>query len=260
MVKVACIQMDVEHCNKKTNIERALARADRALTMGAEIIVFPEVFSTGFCYEQMDKLAEKPPYPTIGQLVNFSQKNNCILIGSIVEELDAETKPYANLGFCIENGIIRGTYRKIHPFGEEKSHFTPGDSIHPIKLENICIGLEICYEIRFPEVARKLVLQGADLLVTIAQFPDPRGNHWRILGPARAVENQIPHVMCNRTGKDPTKSFPGSSMIIDALGNTLADSGRDECIIMADIDLSLAKELSSKIPVLDDRREDLYSN
>ena len=272
-MKVACVQMDVLHCNKQENLENALSMALEALIKGAEIIVFPEVFSTGFCYENFDHAAENLPSPTLENLACFSEANDCVLIGSIIEKTALEkevsdagisthynTTHYHNLGFCFESGTLAGTYRKTHPFKNENQYFSRGNSIEPISLkkQNLKIGLEICYELRFPEVARKLALSGSDLLVTTAAFPNPRSEHWKILTKARAIENQIPHIACNRTGSAPDCTYFGNSMIIDAWGKVKTDAGDKECVIVCDLDLSEKDEVRKAIPVFEDRRTELY--
>lgn len=254
--------MDVSHCSKQTNISKAISMAKDAISDGAKLIVLPEVFSTGFCYDNIEEVSERFPYPTIEALSNFSKEHDCILIGSIIgaEVDDKESPLYANLGFCIESGYLVGTYKKTHPFGMEKSYFSSGDTILPIKLKknDITIGLEICYELRFPEVARKLTIMGADILVTIAEFPDPKANQWKSLASSRAIENQIPHIACNRSGIDPYSSFFGGSLIIDAWGETKTEAGKDECIIVHDIDPDETKKIRRAVPLFEDRRLDLY--
>ena len=333
-MKVACVQMDVLHCRKQENLEKALYMALEAVRKGAEIIVFPEVFSTGFCYENFDHLAENLPSPTLENLACFSEANDCVLIGSVIQketeekqknteekQKEAEKKKndteekqrepekkkndthknnlaknknsfeekansfagkekempeskndlnselynsslYYNLGFCFDSGSLAGTYRKTHPFKNENQYFSRGNSLEPITLKkrNLKIGFEICYELRFPEVARKLVLAGSDLLVTAAAFPNPRSEHWKTLARARAIENQIPHIACNRIGAAPDCSYFGNSMIIDAWGEVKADAGNRECVIVYDLDLSGKDEIRKMIPVFEDRRTELYSN
>ncbi|WP_410507246.1 nitrilase-related carbon-nitrogen hydrolase [Methanosarcina hadiensis] len=300
-MKVACIQMDVLHCKKQENLEKALYMALEAVEKGAELIVFPEVFTTGFCYERLNQAAESLTSPVLENLACFSEANDCILLGSIIqkygrgeskekhsgekhsgEKYSEEKYPgngvndfsgnetrsqedknfalYYNLGFCFESGVLAGTYCKTHPFKKENSYFSKGSSIEPITLKkrNIKIGFEICYEIRFPEVARKLALSGSDLLVTTAAFPNPRSEHWKILAKARAIENQIPHIACNRTGSAPDCSYFGHSMIIDAWGEVKADAGSKECVIVHDLDTSGKDEIRKAIPVFEDRRTELY--
>lgn len=281
-MKVACIQMDVLHCRKQENLEKALHMALKAVRKGAELIVLPEVFSTGFCYEYFDHAAETLPSPLLENLACFSEANDCIIMGSVIEKVasedtsnsgapvdsknstisDSSNSPfYYNLGFCFESGTLAGSYRKTHPFKTENNYFSKGDSIEPISLkkQNLKIGFEICYELRFPEVARKLSLAGSDLLVTTAAFPNPRSEHWNILAKARAIENQIPHIACNRIGSAPDCSYFGNSMIIDAWGEVKADAGNKECVIVHDLDLSRKNEVRKMIPVFENRRIELYS-
>ncbi len=274
--------MDVLHCRKQENLEKALHMALKAVRKGAELIVLPEVFSTGFCYEYFDHAAETLPSPLLENLACFSEANDCIIMGSVIEKVasedtsnsgapvdsknstisDSSNSPfYYNLGFCFESGILAGSYRKTHPFKTENNYFSKGDSIEPISLkkQNLKIGFEICYELRFPEVARKLSLAGSDLLVTTAAFPNPRSEHWNILAKARAIENQIPHIACNRIGSAPDCSYFGNSMIIDAWGEVKADAGNKECVIVHDLDLSRKNEVRKMIPVFENRRIELYS-
>nr|WP_167880959.1 nitrilase-related carbon-nitrogen hydrolase [Methanococcoides sp. AM1] len=281
-MKAAAIQMDISHCKKQDNINKALMLSENAISNGAELIVLPEVFSTGFCYEDLDNAGESEPCPTIEQLRDFSRQNSCVVIGSIIqkngkeeeeeqemereEELEGKGKVerrknnFTNMGFCIENGELAGTYTKTHPFGKEKGYFTSGDQIEPIRLKSydLSIGLEICYEMRFPEIARKLAIAGSDILITIAEFPNPREYQWRSLATARSIENQIYHIACNRTGKDPSSTFFGATMILDPLGNVLADAKDKECFIIHDIDPKMMKDTRKAITVFDDRRPELY--
>ncbi|MCS3924171.1 nitrilase-related carbon-nitrogen hydrolase [Methanosalsum natronophilum] len=261
VIKVACIQMDISYCNKKNNLTNALCHAKSALDKGAKIIVFPEVFTTGFCYEKIEQVSENYPYNTIQQLIAFSRELECILIGSIIEKKYMNGKIYYyNLGFCIDTGEISGYYRKIHPFTEENKFFTGGNKINNLVTKNnsLTIGLEICYEVRFPEIARKMTLDGADILVTIAEFPNPRKDIWTTLVKARAIENQIPHIACNRIGQDPRKSYFGGSIIIDAEGKTVSQADDKETILIGDINLNETKNVRRKIPVFNDRRPQLY--
>ena len=260
-VKAACIQMDILHCEKEVNISKALLMAREALAKGADILVFPEVFSTGFCYEDMRNSAEPENGETVRKMCDFSREHQCILIFSLIEKKDIESGfNYYNLGLCIEDGEIAGTYRKTHPFKREKQYFSSGAEIHPIRLlkREITVGLQICYEIRFPEVARKLVLEGSDILVTIAEFPSPRGHIWKSLAIARSIENQIPHIACNRVGDDPYSSFFGGSIIIDAQGEVKTEACAMESVILAQIEFENTRKIRATIPVLEDRRPDLY--
>jgi predicted amidohydrolase len=257
-ITVACIQMDVRLCHTGENLLKAVSMAEQAISEGARLIILPEVFSTGFCYERMEASAETITGQTVSTLLDLSLKHDCVIVTSIIEKGSAGR--YHNLGLCIESGEITGKYRKTHPFKRERQYFSPGDEISPIRLRNhdLVIGLEICYELRFPEVARRLSLSGSDILITIAEFPNPRHNIWRTLAMARAIENQIPHIACNRTGESGETSFFGGSVIVSASGEILQEAGEEECILLQVIDTGETADVRDAITVFQDRREDLY--
>ena len=264
-ITVACIQMDVSLCSKDENLHKAVSMAEQAISKGAKLLVLPELFSTGFCYDDMEASAETITGLTVSVLQDLSRKHDCVIVTSILEkelsqDRGASAGRYYNLGIYIESGEITGTYRKTHPFKRERQYFSSGDNISPCRLRShdLIIGLEICYELRFPEVARKLSLCGSDILITIAQFPKPRHHVWRTLAIARAIENQIPHIACNRTGESGETSFFGGSMVVDASGQTLQEAGEDECILLHVIDTAETSKIREEITVFKDRREDIY--
>ncbi len=241
---VACIQLQIRLCKKDGNLGRALSMATEAVEKGAEILAFPELFLTGFCYSQ--DLSDHPPYSSLDPFRSFVREHGCTIVGSLVDGR-------LNRGFCLdENGI--GFREKIHPFGPEKEQFVGGKSISPIQTSKGKVGLEICYDLRFPEVARSLALSGADYLVTIAQFPASRGYHWQTLCRARAIENQIPHIACNGAGPE----FCGGSAILDSWGRPLAEAGSGEAMILAEIDLEDRDRVRKEIPALEDLRPEIY--
>jgi predicted amidohydrolase len=245
-VLAACLQLQIKLCEREANLQRALDMARLALQQGAQILVLPELFLTGFCYTPQAE--DYPPYPTLDPFRDLSRENGCIVIGSL------KSGRY-NLGFVLERE--RSEFRpKIHPFGEEKEHFDGGDRVSPISTGIGRVGLEICYDLRFPEVARSLSLQGADFPVTVAQFPQARIDHWRILCRARAIENQLPHLACNCAGS----AFAGGSMIIDPRGRPMAEAGQEEAVLMGQIDLEERDRFQREIPCGNDRRPEAYGD
>ena len=266
-MKAACIQMNIFLCSKQENLERALSLAEEAVSKDVELLAFPEVFSTGFCYDRIAEVAESVSGPTLEALCDFSKEHGCILAGSMIEQRKRQAigaeKPSPsqfNLGFCIESGKLAGIRRKVQLYGPEKKYFASGDSIAPIRLQKygLSIGLIICNELRYPEVARKLALEGADLLVSAAEIPDFYIYPWRIMSLSRAIENQLPHIACNRVGKDRYSTYPGSSFIADGWGRILAEAGKEECVLIGEIDLEEAKEISQTGSICEDRRPELY--
>jgi predicted amidohydrolase len=269
-MKIACIQMNISLCSIQENLEHALSLAEEAVSREAEMIVFPEVFSTGFCYGRIEEVAEPLSGPTLESLRTFSKEHDCIIAGSIIEEMERTEKSgitekkqspsQYNLGFCIDSGKLAGTHRKTHLYGPEKEHFLAGDRIAPIRLEKrgLTIGLIVCNELRYPEVARKLALEGADILVSAAEIPDFFGYPWRIISLSRALENQLPHVACNRVGIDRYSTYLGGSFIADAWGSMLAEAGKEECVLVGEVDLEKAKETRGATSIFGDRRPELY--
>jgi predicted amidohydrolase len=156
---------------------------------------------------------------------------------------------------------IAGIYRKTHLYGMEKSYFSQGDIILPIKLQksNLTIGLQICFELRFPEIARKLALAQADVLITVAAFAEPKLTQWKSLVNARSIENQMPHIACNRVGTAPFASYFGNSIITNAWGNIKSQATSEECYIIGEIDLQETKKIRGKVSLLDDRQVNLYT-
>ena len=246
-MRAACLQQRVDPCRPQDNLSRALEMARAALQQGAKILVFPELFLTGFCYEasaQSSASAEDAfPYPSLDPFRKIAQEHDCLIIGSL-------RNGRRNYGFCLDPVGLE-LRAKIHPFDTEKEHFDGAPFISPAATRWGMVGLEVCYDLRFPEVARALALQGADFLVTVAQFPAARRAQWRMLCIARAIENQLPHVACNWASG-------GGSLIISARGEVLAEAGPDEAVIVGEIDLAERDRVRREIPCFADRRPEVY--
>ena len=244
-MRAALLQQTVLPCQNPENLSRALLLASSALEMGAEILVYPELFLSGFCYEPKDRFWEigTAAFEELDPFRALAIDYDCLIIGSV-------RRGRSNLGFCLDRTGLK-LRPKIHPFGEEKKHFDRGEFISPIATRWGRVGLEICYDLRFPEVARSLTLLDADFLVTVAQFPEHRREQWRALSLARAIENQIPHLACNW-------AEGGGSMIISALGTVLAGAESGEEIIFAEVDLSERDQVRVEIPCFSDRRPEVY--
>jgi predicted amidohydrolase len=244
-MRAACLQLRVEPCQPEDNLCRAMQMAQEALRRGAKILVFPELFLTGFCHETspQNSMKDKTPYQTLDSFRALAKENDCLIIGSVQSGRQ-------NLGFCLDSDDLE-LRPKIHPFGPEKEHFDGGNFISPVATKWGMVGLQVCYDLRFPEVARSLALQGADFLVTVAQFPIARRPQWRTLCLARAIENQLPHLACNWAGA-------GDSIIINARGEVQAEAGSEETLILGDIDLAERDIVRSEIPCFADRRPEIY--
>ena len=166
-----------------------------------------------------------------------------------------------NSAALIDNqGIPVGVYRKVHLFGPEKLVFRPGSAYPVFNLEIGNIGIFICWDALFPEVARIYALHGADLLAVCSNWEIPYRKEWDFITSARAFDNTLHLAASNRTGKDKTLSFFGHSRILDPLGNVITELGEEtESFKTAKIDTNETKKMRSKYwTQLADRRPDTY--
>ena len=140
----------------------------------------------------------------------------------------------------------------------EDEYFAAGDHLCRFALDEVPCAIIICYDIRFPELTRKLALAGCDVLFVVSQWPDLRADHLRTLIRARAIENQMFAVLCNSCGASEGTQYAGESAIVDPWGKVLAEAGGSESIITHDLDLSIVDGIRESINVFRDRRSDLY--
>ncbi|MHA2298299.1 MAG: nitrilase-related carbon-nitrogen hydrolase [Candidatus Hodarchaeales archaeon] len=249
-LRVCLIQFDIKTNSPAYNLTKVLTSAKKAIEVkNAEIICFPELFTTGFGnLEDIENHSEVlEDSPTLSRIEEFSETYQVITCGSLPEK---DGNKLHNTAFIIENGKLLGTYRKKNlfvPFRED-DFFSPGSNITIVQTSKIKIGLQLCYDIRFPEVSRELALNGAELILVPANFPDPREDIWLILLQARAIENQLFVVGINRTGSDEQNTFFGHSIAIQPDGKLLTPLARDESVLTAILDLNLIKETRNQIP------------
>jgi predicted amidohydrolase len=165
-----------------------------------------------------------------------------------------------NTAYVADNGVLAGVYRKLHLFsllGEDRA-FDSGDRWLLADTSLGKVGVIICYDLRFPELSRRLALEGADVICVPAQWPKPRQEHWRTLLRARAIENQLFVVACNTCGLIGKLDFFGMSMIIGPKGEVLAEAGEAAGEIGAHLDLQSMADWRAQIPCFNDRRPALY--
>jgi predicted amidohydrolase len=176
--------------------------------------------------------------------------------GSFVEEKNGK---YYNSSYLISpEGKILANYLKIHLFGynsRETQLLTPGDGIVVADTPLGKIGLATCYDLRFPELFRKMVAQGTEIFLVCSAWPYPRLEHWLMLNRVRALENQCFLVSSNSVGLNQSIQFVGHSMISDPWGTILAGAGDNEIIIKAKVDLDNLKAARDQFPALSDRTD-----
>jgi predicted amidohydrolase len=158
------------------------------------------------------------------------------------------------------NGQCTAEYDKTHlfSFARENAYFEYGDKTVTFELDGVKCGIIICYDMRFPELARTLALKGIKLLFIPAEWPDTRINHWNVLCGARAIENQIFTACVNSVGKAGKIQYGGNSAVIDPWGEVIAKGGTEEETICADIDIDAVEKVRSMMNIYQDRRAELY--
>ena len=251
--------MDIRPRDAEGNLGVAVDRITAAAAAGADLVCLPEMFPTGFDYEYIRESAEPLSGPFMTALKETARDAGTYLVCGSYPEREKE-KIYNTAVVIGSDGEIIGKYRKIHlfPVMDENLHLSPGREIPVFETGLGKLGVMICYDIRFPELARALVLGGAEILVVPAEFPYPRLDHWKCLLKARAVENQCFVLAVNRVGSVESTRFFGNSAIYDPWGEMIAGSGDSEDVITGTIDTALVEEVRRRIPVFADRRGDLY--
>jgi omega-amidase len=266
-LRVACLQWDIQNGQVAANLETLRDLIEEASDAGVRLCVLPELWASSFLGD--DSAALIPEIEAAHeQLREWSAEHGMCLIGSgneLVEE-DGEQRLY-NRAHVYDRGELLGSYRKMHlftPLGEER-WFQSGDEALLVDTDFGRLGIAICYDLRFPELTRHLYRQGAEIIVLPAQWPEARAAHWRILNRARAVENQCYVLACNRCGLEPSLvsgkdvKYPGNSIIVDPTGEILGQGNGEPGMILAEIQLRQVSLIRRAIPVIKDRRDDVYA-
>ncbi len=244
------------------NLSRVVAALSGA---DADIIVLPELAFTGYYFQdraELAALAEDPAAsPTVSTLVQLCHENRFRLVTGFAER---SGEKLFNSALLIDGEGVVQCYRKLHLFHTESEYFDPGDRpLQVCEIDGIRIGLMICYDWAFPEVARCLALQGADLICHPSNLVLPWGQQAML---TRCMENGLFAVTANRTGPDArprgTLHFTGRSQLAGPRGAPIAQaSGEEERLFIARIDLAEArdKNVTPLSHLLDDRRPEFYS-
>jgi len=257
IINAAAIQFNVKLGDVDANLAYVRAALARAADNGAQLAVLPEMWSTGFDYKNLNELALRTE-GIAEELLDLSRSLKLVICGSMPEP-NGNDKVF-NTIFLADNGRLAGIYRKIHLFsllGEDRA-FAGGDKWLLADTSLGKIGVIICYDLRFPELSRRLALEGARVICVPAQWPKPREEHWRTLLRARAIENQLFVVAANACGNVGKLDFFGMSMIIGPKGELLAEAGEEECELVAPLDMQVMTGWRAQIPCFNDRRPELY--
>lgn len=258
----AAVQFDVVSGDVAANVDAMTTCLEEAVHAGARLCVLPEMWSTSFL-KDFDPSVLDAARDAEEALRRLSGEHSLVIVGSSIEEYDGA---YYNTARVYERGELRGSYRKIHLFSPnvEHRHHAAGHEPCIVDTELGKIGVLICYDLRFPELARFYFHSGVEVLVIPGQWPEARSQHWRTLLRARAIENEVFVVGCNRVGKEPSlrtgevMPFAGDGRIIDPTGEVLASGTGDAAAVVASIELRKVRTMRRILPVAADLRPEVY--
>lgn len=234
---------------------------------GADLVVLPELWAHGgFAAESWAGRAEGLDGSTISAVAAAARSIGAVVhAGSIIESGTGgpEGRNLWNTSVLLDTtGGIIATYRKIHRFGfgaGEPEILECGEEIVTRRVGLGMagpwnVGLATCYDLRFPEMFRRLLGEGAELFLVPAAWPAPRVEHWTLLGRARAIENQSFVIQCNTAGTHSGLTMGGHSQVVSPLGEVLASAGGSEEILRVEIDHATLRAYREDFPALGDRR------
>ena len=265
MTKVAAVQLAPVVGDLAGNLDRAVAAIEGAVAGGAEVVVLPELATSGYVFESVEEarsLALPPTDPAFDRFVAAAGPS-VVVIG--FAESDDEGGVFNSAALLDASGV-RAVYRKVHLWDQEKRFFTPGDARPPVvETGSGRIGVMICFDLEFPEWTRIAALSGTDLLAVPTNWPlvpVPEGERAPEvqIAIATARMNKMAIVCADRVGVERGVAWTGGTSIVDAEGALLAAVGASEGSAWADIDLlaSRDKQQGELVDLLGDRRPDLY--
>ncbi len=259
-MQIAIIQPIIVSGDKKANYLKMSQLIEQAVGLSPkpDVIVLPELWSTGYALQELDHIASDQGQEEATFLGDLAQKHGVWFAGGSVAAKTSEG--VTNRAQIINRqGRIEAFYDKIHlvPMLDEHLYLTAGDKICVHDIEGVNFGFSICYDIRFCEFIRKLALEGAQVLVVAAQWPLVRLSHWQALLKARAIENQCYLVAANNTAMG-NVPFAGHSTAVGPDGSTLVQFEFVEGVQQVVIDVTKVEQIRNAVPVFQDRRPDLY--
>lgn len=258
-IKVALAQFDVKFADPAANRQRVAELTAEAAHNDADVVVFPEMWNTGYALQQLNQLADDHGKETQKLFYQLARQYQIGIVGGSVS-VKQDGKFYNRTLVVDPVGQVVGQYDKVHLFRlmNEHKYLTAGTKENYFRLAGVPSASFICYDLRFPEWVRTVARHGAAVLYFPAEWPASRIPQWEVMLRARAIENQAFVVAVNRVGDDPDNHFNGHSLAIDPLGNVIADAGELDGVTYAELDLDQLVTARGAIPVFVDRRPELY--
>lgn len=267
MIRLALIQMSVG-ASKSENVKKACLMVKEAASKGAELVALPECFNSPYGTQYFKEYAEPVPGPTTQSLAEVARECKIYLVGGSIPE-SLENRIYNTCSVFSPSGNMIGKYQKMHLFDidvpgkikfQESEVLSGGKDLLTFKIGSCKVGIGICYDIRFAELAQIYASKGCDLLVYPGAFNMTTGPaHWELLQRARAIDNQL-YVAAPSPARDENATYIawGHSSVVGPWGDVIASTDEKESIIYANLDLNRSKEIRQNIPIRHQRRKDVY--
>ncbi|MBW7867821.1 MAG: nitrilase family protein [Brumimicrobium sp.] len=252
-LRVTLVQCHQIWENKTANLSHFSKLLEEAQPV-TDILIFPEMFQTGFSMNA-SSLAESMNGESILWLTEMAQKYNTAVVASLI--ITENNCFYNRMVFVEPDGTITSyNKRKLFGLASEEKTYTPGEEEVILVYKGWNIRLQVCYDLRFPEIQRNKVTDGKydyDLMINVANWPEKRSLHWKTLLRARAIENQCYHVGVNRVGDGNGLKYSGDSAVINPLGEALVDIFQNEKVETVLLSKNLLAEVRERMPFLKDR-------
>lgn len=257
-LNVSLGQIDVALGRPRENVSKVREMTAEARRRGSAVVVFPELWSTGYDLERVEEYATRIGEGVFAEVAELAKEHSIHIVGSL---LAARDWGYSNTAVVFSpEGQLVAEYDKVHLFRDlqEDRYLVHGREAPVFDLAWGRSALAICYDLRFPELFRRYALDGASIVFLTAEWPYPRLMHWQTLLRARAIENQLFVAACNRVGESGDWSFFGHSAIYGPSGELIVGAGEEETLVTAVIDLDAVEEVRQGMTVFKDRHQNVY--
>ncbi len=256
---IALAQMELVQGDPVQNGEKAAEWIAAAADAGADLLLLPELWASGYDLHQASQLAWDRDQGPFQALRNLSRSSSIAIGGSMLER---GSKGIYNTFALYYSGDQAAYYQKIHLFRlfEEDRWLTGGKALVTAPTPWGKSGLAICYDLRFPEMFRAYAEMGVKIVLMSAVWPQRRIGHWKKLLQARAIENQFFIAAVNRAGIQDGEAMGGCSTVVSPMGEPLLEMHDQEALLQLEIDLEEVEKTRQWMPVLEDRRTDIYGS
>lgn len=259
MLTIALAQLKSSYLQKEANVHRAVKVLEEHGEKAVDVVVFPELYLTGYAIEEhVEEVAEPVDGKYIKLLAAAAKKHEISIIMGFPER--ARNAYYNAAVFIHKDGTIGEVYRKAHLFEWEKNVFTPGEEAPIIEVNGAKLSLLMTFDAGFPEMARIAALKGAEMIVVLAAHVVPYQVYHKIMMSSRALENQIFIAVVNKVGIEKESVYFGESAIISPHGDYLNKVEHSEKVIIETIDVSLVHRIRAQLSMkyLESRRVDFF--